>query len=68
MSSVGRLYGVNESTVHHIRKNEKVIEESVVTSTVPSTKVVTHIQNVHIESTEKALVVWIEDNVQKNMS
>ena len=36
-------------------------------SAVPSTKVVTHIRDVHIERMEKALSVWIEDNVWKNM-
>ena len=44
-----------------------MIPESVAVSTVPSTKVVTHVQDVHIERMEKALSIWIEDNVQKNM-
>ena len=43
VASVGRHYGVNESTVRYIWKNEKAIQESVATSAVPSIKVVTHI-------------------------
>ena len=64
---VSKPYGVTKSTIRSTRKNEKVIRESVAASTVPSTKVVTHVRNVHIERMEKALGVWIEDNAQKNM-
>ena len=45
VASVGRYSGVNESTVYYIRKNEKAIQESVTASTVPSTKVVTHVRD-----------------------
>ena len=49
VASVSRLYGANESTVCDILKNEKVIRESIAVSTVPSTKVVTHVRwGVHI--------------------
>ena len=57
-----------QSTVHYIQKNEKASRESVVASTVPSTKVVTHAQDDHMERMEKVLRVWIENNAQKNMS
>ena len=65
--SVGRLHGVNKSTIHYIRKNENAIRGSVAASIVPSTEVNTHVQDVHIERMEKALNVWIEDNMQRNM-
>ena len=55
VASVGRLYRINNSTVHYIRKNEKVIRESVVASAVPSTKVSTYVQDVHMERIEKIL-------------
>uniref|UniRef100_UPI00358FC47C tigger transposable element-derived protein 1-like n=1 Tax=Myxine glutinosa TaxID=7769 RepID=UPI00358FC47C len=64
-ASMGRHYGVNESTVLDIRKNGKAICESVSASAVSSMKVVTHVWDVHIERMEKALSIWIEDNVQK---
>ena len=67
MWPLGRLYGVNKSTVHYIRKNEKAIRESVAESAVPNTKVVTHVRDIHIERMEKALSLWIEDIAQKNM-
>ena len=69
MASVGILNGVKvkDSTIRYIWKNEKAIQESAAASAVPSTKVVTHIWDVHIQRMEKALSVWIEDNVLKNM-
>ena len=47
VASVGRLCGVNKSTVRDIQNNEKVIQERVAESAVPSTKVVTHVRDVH---------------------
>ena len=67
VASVGRLYGVNESTIPYIQKREKVIRESVAASTVPSTKVVTQVWDVHIDRMEKAVNIWMEENAQKNM-
>uniref|UniRef100_UPI00358E955F tigger transposable element-derived protein 1-like n=1 Tax=Myxine glutinosa TaxID=7769 RepID=UPI00358E955F len=66
-ASVGRHYGVHESTIRYIRKNEKAIRESVLASAVLSMTVVTHVRNVHVERMEKAFNIWIEDNMQKNM-
>ena len=34
--------------------------------TVPGMKVVTNVRDFHIETMEKALNVWLEDNSQKN--
>uniref|UniRef100_UPI00358F7236 putative CENPB DNA-binding domain-containing protein 1 n=1 Tax=Myxine glutinosa TaxID=7769 RepID=UPI00358F7236 len=64
-ASVDSYYGVNESTVRYIRENEKVIRYSARCNTVTSTKVVTHVQDVHIKRMEKALSIWIDNNVQK---
>uniref|UniRef100_UPI0035902E27 putative CENPB DNA-binding domain-containing protein 1 n=1 Tax=Myxine glutinosa TaxID=7769 RepID=UPI0035902E27 len=68
-ASVGRHYGVNESTVHEIRKNEKAISENISASAVSNTKVVTHLRDVHIliERMQNALSIWFEDNTQKSM-
>ena len=66
VASVGRLYGVNKSTVRYIRKNENAIRECVAASTVLSTEMVTHIRDVHIERIEKALSVWIEECAEKH--
>ena len=48
VATVGRYYGMNESSVYNIKKNEKAISESVMASAVPSTKVVTQVRDVHI--------------------
>uniref|UniRef100_UPI00358E9BDB putative CENPB DNA-binding domain-containing protein 1 n=1 Tax=Myxine glutinosa TaxID=7769 RepID=UPI00358E9BDB len=66
-ASVGRHSGINKSTVRYIRKKEKRIRDSISASTVSSTNVVTHVQDVHIKWIEKALSIWIENNVQKSM-
>ena len=42
---MGRLYGINESTIHYIQKNEKASQESVAASTVPNNKVLTHVRD-----------------------
>ena len=67
-ASVGRHFSVNESIVRCIKKNKKAMRESVAASTVTSTKVVTQAKDIHIETMEKALNVWLEDNAQKNVS
>uniref|UniRef100_UPI00358EB99E putative CENPB DNA-binding domain-containing protein 1 n=1 Tax=Myxine glutinosa TaxID=7769 RepID=UPI00358EB99E len=67
VASVGRHYGVNESTIRYVQKNEKAIREIISSSAVSSMKVVTHVRDVHIERMEKALSTWIEANTQKNM-
>ena len=66
-SSVGRHYGINESTVRYIRKAEARIRESVRSSAPECAKVVSHARNPHIERMEKALNVWIEDNTAKSL-
>ena len=60
-ASVGRLYGVNKSTICYRRKNEKAIWKSVSAITALSTKVVTQVRDIHMERMEKACV-WMEDN------
>uniref|UniRef100_UPI00358EF441 tigger transposable element-derived protein 1-like n=1 Tax=Myxine glutinosa TaxID=7769 RepID=UPI00358EF441 len=66
-ASVGRHYGVTEYTVRYIRKNEKAIRDNISASAVSSTKVVTHVRDVHIERMEKAFSIWIDDGVEKSM-
>ena len=48
-----------KSTIRNIPKNEneKAIQERIALSAVPSTKVVTQVQDAHIERMEKALGV-----------
>uniref|UniRef100_UPI00358FD912 putative CENPB DNA-binding domain-containing protein 1 n=1 Tax=Myxine glutinosa TaxID=7769 RepID=UPI00358FD912 len=65
-ASVGRHYGINKSTVRYIRKNKKLICDSISASAVSSMKVVAHVRDVYMERMEKALSIWIEDTMQKS--
>ncbi|XP_064421091.1 tigger transposable element-derived protein 1-like [Latimeria chalumnae] len=64
-ASVGRHYGINESTVWYIRKHEKNIRASVAAGAPQSAKVAFQSRDPNIERMEKALNVWIEDKTQK---
>ena len=55
------------SRLRYIKKNEKMIRESVAASAVPSTKVITQVRDVHIEAMEKTLNVWVDANSQNNV-
>ena len=58
-AAVGRHYGVNESTVHHIKKNEKAIRSSVASSFC--VKMVNVVRNKAIVRMKPALAFWIQD-------
>jgi hypothetical protein len=66
-SSVGRLFGVNESTVRYIRKIEKQIRETVGQSAPGSAKVSCVVRDRALVKMEKALSLWMEDMSQKNV-
>ena len=64
-AAVGRHYGVNESTLHYIKKNEKAIRSSVASSFC--VKMVNVAQNKAIIRIEFALAFWIQDLGNKNI-
>jgi hypothetical protein len=66
-SVVGRLFGVNESTVRYIKKKEKQIRESVGQSVPVSAKVSCVVRDRALVKMEKTLSLWIEDMSQKNV-
>lgn len=66
-ASVGRLYGINESTVRSIKTKEQSIRDSVASTSAASSKRVSQIRNKGLEETEQALGIWIEDMSQKKM-
>jgi len=66
-SSVGRLFGVNESTVRYIKKNEKRIRDSVGHSAPVSAKVSCVVRDRVLVKMEKALSLWMEDMSHKNV-
>jgi hypothetical protein len=68
VSSVGRLFGVNESTVRYIKKVEQQIREVVARSSIASAKVSCVARDKDLVETERALSSWIEHMGRKNVS
>ena len=66
-ASVGRLYGINESTVRTIKKNEADIRSSLASGTSKSAKVTFLPRDHNLEKMEKALNIWMEDMTQKKV-
>ncbi|GFS78452.1 tigger transposable element-derived protein 1 [Trichonephila clavipes] len=56
-------------TVHKkaIQKNEAAIKKSVISGTKLSTKFASYIRDVLLERTERAIVIWIEEHVQRRI-
>uniref|UniRef100_UPI00358E44AC tigger transposable element-derived protein 1-like n=1 Tax=Myxine glutinosa TaxID=7769 RepID=UPI00358E44AC len=67
LASVGRYYGINESTVRYIRKSEGKIRASVAASALQSAKMSFQSRDPNIERMEKALNIWITDQTRKKM-
>lgn len=53
-SAVGMHFGVNESTVQHIKKNEKAFRVSVAASTSITANSITTVHDKNTEKMEKA--------------
>ena len=66
-ASVGRLYGVNESTVRTIRKSEATIRSSVAAGTSKSAKVSFMPRDKCLVKMEKALALWMDDMEQRHV-
>lgn len=66
-AAVGRHYGVNESTVRYIKKNEQAIRASVDTNFCGSAKMMNVVRNNAIVRMESALALWIQDLRKKNI-
>lgn len=67
-AAVGRHYGINESTVRYIKKEEmKIRATAKVTSSKMAKRLVTP-RNQFIVKTEAALAIWIQDCRKKNIS
>ncbi|XP_004411635.1 PREDICTED: tigger transposable element-derived protein 2-like [Odobenus rosmarus divergens] len=60
-TDVGRLFGVNESTVRTIKKNEKAIRASMESVSPVCSKVLCIPRDVNIEKMETELTFWVED-------
>ncbi|XP_051786831.1 armadillo-like helical domain-containing protein 4 isoform X2 [Erpetoichthys calabaricus] len=66
-AAVARHYGINESTVRYIKKNEAAIRSAVSVSVCDSAKKVTTVRNKNIVRMESVLVLWITDCRKQNI-
>ena len=66
-ASVGRFFGVNESTVRTIKKSEATIRSSVAAGTSKSAKVSFMPRDRNMVKMEKALSLWMDDMEQRHV-
>lgn len=67
VASVARKFGMNESSVRELRKNEEKIRASVKESGLLCAKTASVTRDIKLEKTEKALNLWIEDQTKKRV-
>lgn len=67
-ASLGRLYDVNESSVHTIQKSAEKIRSSIADSCSPAAKKLLRVRNPLLEKMEMMLVTWMEDQKGKKMT
>ncbi|GFW37196.1 tigger transposable element-derived protein 1 [Trichonephila clavipes] len=60
-------FNLGESTVRAIKKNEAAIRKSVISGTKLSTKFASYTRDVLLERTERAIAIWIEEQVQRRI-
>ncbi|GFY28354.1 tigger transposable element-derived protein 1 [Trichonephila clavipes] len=66
-TAIGKYFNLGESTVRAIKKNEAAIRKSVISGTKLSTKFASYIRDVLLERTERAIAIWIEEQVQRRI-
>ncbi|GFX42931.1 tigger transposable element-derived protein 1 [Trichonephila clavipes] len=66
-TAIGKHFNLGESTVRAIKKNEAAIRKSVTSGTKLSTNFASYIMDVLLERTERAIAIWIEEQVQRRI-
>nr|XP_022910254.1 tigger transposable element-derived protein 1-like [Onthophagus taurus] len=66
-TTVGQRFGLRESTVRTIKKNEDAIRKSVIAGTKLSAHTTSYTRDIVKQKMEKALVIWMEDMSQKRI-
>ncbi|GFV46994.1 tigger transposable element-derived protein 1 [Trichonephila clavipes] len=66
-TAIGKHFNLGEFTVRAIKKNEAAIRKSVISGTKLSTKFASYTRDVLIERTERAIAIWIEEQVQRKI-
>ncbi|GFS71424.1 tigger transposable element-derived protein 1 [Trichonephila clavipes] len=66
-TAIGKHFNLGESTVQAIKKNEATIRKSVISGRKLSTKFASYTRDVLLERTERAIAIWIEEQVQRRI-
>ncbi|GFY30832.1 hypothetical protein TNCV_3119931 [Trichonephila clavipes] len=66
-TAIGKHFNLVEHTVRAIKKNEAAIRKSVISGTKLSTKFASYTRDVLLERTERAIAIWIEEQVQRRI-
>ncbi|GFW48260.1 tigger transposable element-derived protein 1 [Trichonephila clavipes] len=66
-TAIGKHFNLGQSTVRVIKKNEAAIRKLVISGTKLSTKFASYTRNVLLERTERAIAIWIEEQVQRRI-
>ncbi|GFX30307.1 tigger transposable element-derived protein 1 [Trichonephila clavipes] len=66
-TAIGKHFNLGESTVTAIKKNEAAIRKSDSSGTKLSTKFASYTMDVLLERTERAITIWIEEQVQRRI-
>ncbi|GFX49969.1 tigger transposable element-derived protein 1 [Trichonephila clavipes] len=67
-TAIGEHFNLGESTVRAIKKNEAAIRKSAISGRKLSTKFASYIRDVLLERTERAITIWIKEQVQRRIS
>ncbi|KAL1241505.1 Tigger transposable element-derived protein [Trichinella spiralis] len=66
-AAAGRMFGINESTVRYINKNEKAIRAAFTLCAPLTTKVVSQVREKAIIKMENALYIWLKNQRRKRV-
>ncbi|GFU48858.1 tigger transposable element-derived protein 1 [Trichonephila clavipes] len=66
-TAIRKHFNLGEFTVRAIKKNEAAIRKSVISGTRLSTKFASYTRDVLLERTERAIAIWIEEQVQRRI-
>ncbi|XP_068240245.1 putative CENPB DNA-binding domain-containing protein 1 [Palaemon carinicauda] len=67
-TAFGKLFGVNESTVRYIEKNEANIQASIASSAPQSSKTASRLKEKGMLKGQNALSLWIQDQHRKGVA
>ncbi|GFY18213.1 tigger transposable element-derived protein 1 [Trichonephila clavipes] len=66
-TAIGKHFNLDEPTVRAIKKNDAAIRKSVISGTKLSLKFASYTRDVLLERTERAIAIWIEEQVQRRI-